>query len=52
MRRTTQNGNFYQMLEFLVEKHFFSFEIPLLPNSLGAKLAIAMESELEIYKLC
>lgn len=38
------------MLEFLVEKHFFSFEIPLLPNSLGAKLAIVMENELEMYK--
>lgn len=48
--RTIQDSKFCQTLEFLVEKHLFSFEIPSLPNGLGAKLAILMENELEIYK--
>lgn len=34
-------------MEFFAEKHFFSFNMSLLPNSLGAKLAFAKESELE-----
>lgn len=36
-------------MEFLAGKHFFPPSNSLLPSSLGAKLAIAKENDLEVY---
>lgn len=50
---TMKNSKFYQIkIGISCWKTFFSFfKMSLLPSSLGAKLAIAKENELEIYSI-